>query len=489
MSSENNKPIISKAQVLLKEYGHDVKTGHLYEIFSKLAGESSWNVAKVKKTSFLEKVVGLFSSGEKAAYSKEVNSARVAYLKSIQDQNIDFDLGLLVESNKLLKKDFTKEPNAIFVGSLGSGKSVAMANSLVSWVARHKENGLVFLVDHLKGASDYHSLFDYDNVYPILNSEQGLLSAIDMLYDELLARRESFSLNKSENIYDYERKTKNQLNQCVIAFEEFHSVPNRILNYANNYQVEGTPAYKLHQIMRTGRSYGIWVWAASQRATFSEIPANLLSNFVNRFVFRSSKSEVGILLSDLQKITEISSNEKGKCNSNEGVVQFPFFNKEEQKEILMSDSKNLKFNCLFLTPKKIDSYLSGKSLEMQLEHKSVLELCRSIDTLPPEKVLEKLHQSMGDKVGIVEPNNPYMLSLIIKKQGGVRIAVMFRGFNDPLSAKHLGLVKKSLEVYDCYRGIIYTSKQDISDELYKIALDNKIEIIDKEDLIRLAIHK
>ena len=50
--SEENKAIIKKTKELLEEYGYDVKNSHLYEVFSKLSGESSWNVASAKKTSF-----------------------------------------------------------------------------------------------------------------------------------------------------------------------------------------------------------------------------------------------------------------------------------------------------------------------------------------------------------------------------------------------------------------------------------------------------
>jgi hypothetical protein len=54
MSFENNSDLIKKTKQLLKEYGYDVKTGHLFEVFSKLAGEKSYNVAKTKNISFEE---------------------------------------------------------------------------------------------------------------------------------------------------------------------------------------------------------------------------------------------------------------------------------------------------------------------------------------------------------------------------------------------------------------------------------------------------
>lgn len=343
MSNEYNKPIIAKAQALLREYGHEVKTGHLYEVFSKLAGEPSWNVAKAKQTSFLDKVLSVFYFGNKSGYSEEVKESRIAYLNSIKDQTSNFDLGLHLESKKIINKDFTKEPNALFVGSLGTGKTVSMVNSLVSWVARNKENGLVFLVDPLKGAVDYQELFDYDNVYPVLNSNKGVISTIDLVYKELTSRREAFVSVKAENIYDYEKKTKIKLNYCLIAFEEFHAIPT-LINYEDNYKTEGTTAYKLSQIMRLGRSLGVWVWAASQKASSREIPAHLLVSFANKFVFRTSKTESIYLLGN-QSAAELPIESRGRCASLEGVLQFPYFDKEEQKEILYSSKGLLKFQC------------------------------------------------------------------------------------------------------------------------------------------------
>ncbi len=52
MSTEDNKFIIKKAHEILKSYGYDVKTGHLYEMFSKLSDEASWNVASSKNLDF-----------------------------------------------------------------------------------------------------------------------------------------------------------------------------------------------------------------------------------------------------------------------------------------------------------------------------------------------------------------------------------------------------------------------------------------------------
>lgn len=44
----DNKKLAQSAQTILKEQGHDISLGHVYELFSKLAGANSWNVAKAQ---------------------------------------------------------------------------------------------------------------------------------------------------------------------------------------------------------------------------------------------------------------------------------------------------------------------------------------------------------------------------------------------------------------------------------------------------------
>ena len=44
----DSKLLATTAHKLLKEMGHEMPLGHVYELFSKLSGHKSWNVAKTK---------------------------------------------------------------------------------------------------------------------------------------------------------------------------------------------------------------------------------------------------------------------------------------------------------------------------------------------------------------------------------------------------------------------------------------------------------
>lgn len=58
-----NKEIVKKSQEILEGMGYTVKTGHLYELFSQLAGFKSWNVAKVKGAKFIKLITESIQPG------------------------------------------------------------------------------------------------------------------------------------------------------------------------------------------------------------------------------------------------------------------------------------------------------------------------------------------------------------------------------------------------------------------------------------------
>lgn len=75
--SPSNKVIVEKAQNILEEYGYKVKTGHLYELFSKLSNEKSYNVAKAKNVSFADQLnLSSTENSSEAMNSKDSLSSR-----------------------------------------------------------------------------------------------------------------------------------------------------------------------------------------------------------------------------------------------------------------------------------------------------------------------------------------------------------------------------------------------------------------------------
>lgn len=356
MSSDKNKNIIEQAKTILEKQGYKVKTGHLYELFSKLVGESSWNVAKAKNSNF-EKVLNFFKEEIPPAPNNNSKLNIKDLEKLIQEGLLKdkFLMGQINESGQLLVKDFFTEPNALFAGSMGSGKTIALMTMISTWLMGNSENSQLFIVDTLKGAMDYKNLFQFKQVHQI-DTQDKINHLIDLLYDEAMARKEELTSVQAANIKDYELKKGKTISRCLVVFEEFHSIPYGSLDFDNQYKVQGSSANKLHTLFRIGRSLGIWFLMATQKATASDIPPSLIANAVNKMVFRISKAESSYLLGNI-KAGELTASDRGVAESDWGKIVFSYFSPEDLNKLLLKYVKNLEVEGLVITSEKISKKL------------------------------------------------------------------------------------------------------------------------------------
>lgn len=410
------------------------------------------------------------------------------YLRDLEEDEFRdrWNLGVCeANGGSWLLKDFTKEPNAVFIGAMGSGKSVAANYTIMSWMLANSDQTVLFITDTVKGANDYQALFEYEQVYPI-HSEAGVHRVLDLMYDEVMARREAFNEVQAESIIEYERKTGKKLSRIVLLMEEFHAIPYALLNYDKDYKIELTSAFKFHQIMRIGRSMGAWVVACSQKGTKSDIPSEIIPNFTQKQIFRVSKAEAAYFLSDV-KASEIRSDQKGRCETDYGSVQFPYMPMGTQRQLLKKYMKPLESECCYLTPKLIEDYLNGKSTEELYRLKKLDQLVQGIEAFDHELVVAMMHKKLGHKVTPVDSKiDPFGISLILDWPNKGRVAVMIRVGKAKLTGKHLHKLSKGMDAMGCQRGILYTSAEDLPQSLYKNAGDRGIEIVDHEDMLRLA---
>lgn len=403
-----------------------------------------------------------------------------------------WNLGVLESRSWNLVK-MTQSPNAIFLGAMGSGKSVAANFSILTWMLANSDQTVLFIADTLKGANDYQALFDYPQVYPVLSSEAGIHRVIDLIYDEAMARREAFNEVQAENIHEYEKKMKKKtgnpnfkLARCVLLMEEFHSIPYNILNFDKDFKIPNTSAFKFHQIMRIGRSFGTWVVACSQKGTKSDVPPEVIPNFTQKQIFRVNRNEAAYFLSDT-KAADIRSDQKGRCETDYGTCQFPYVPMSTQEKLLKKYMKPLDAECAYLTPKLIEDYLGGRSTEELYRLKKLPDLIEGIESYDADLVVSMLHKKLGHKVTQVDSKiDPFGISLVVDWPNKGKIAVMIRAGAKKITGKHLHKLSKGMQNMGCDRGILYTSAEDLPQAVYKNAIDLKIEVVDHEDMLRLA---
>lgn len=386
--------------------------------------------------------------------------------------------------------------NALYVGSMGSGKSKAAVFSLITWFAANSDQTLLFIVDPLKGANDYNSLLDsdskgkklYKQIYPILSSEQGIIRLVDLLYDEAMTRREKFNEVQAESFLDYEKKTGKKIARIITLMEEFHAIPYAIMNFYPDFKTDLTTANKFHTLMRIGRSYGINFIACTQKSTKSDIPPEMTPNFVNKNVFRVSRGEAAYLLGD-NKAAEITPQQQGRCITEYGPAQFPLFTPETEKRILKKYGKPLSAECFYLTHDIIVDVLSGKSTKDQYKHKKLTDLIKGIESYNTELVITLLHEKQGHRVEPIDSKiDNFGISHIIHWNNDIKVAVLTRclAHGKKITGKHIGRLKKAMDMYECTHGIIYTSLTDLPNSLYKVANPIGIEIVDHDDMFKLA---
>ena len=132
--------------------------------------------------------------------------------------------------------------------------------------------------------------------------------------------------------------------------------------------------------------------------------------------------------------------------------------------------------------------------QVLIKNAQLVSLVENLISLPGHLIIKELHLRL--KHNIEEKNyltDPYGISQVVNWTGKGKVAVMTRlGLiknkldYHKINSKHIRNLSKAMDVYGCTRGILYTSLEDIPATLYKQAIDYNIEIVDFEDLLRLA---
>lgn len=298
---KDNKDIIDKSKKILTEFGYDIKTSHLYELYSKLNDEASWNVAKAKNIQFSnvlnqEEVIKQYQNEQESNF---YTSSLKEYLSDLKSRyfNDVFNLGLIDQpqdikhsvlkniftfKNKLKKwffRDFADTPNAIFFGKMGSGKSMACRFTLLTWMLANSYKTQLFIVSPSKN-SKFEIFYKKDklgnNKYgqvmevPIENLTK-IQSLIELVWKEYKSRNELYNKENVYSLKSYERNTKDTSNRIVILIESFEQLL-RIINFEEEWKKEGTTSRKLFTLLMAGRSCGIWFLACSEREDRPESP-------------------------------------------------------------------------------------------------------------------------------------------------------------------------------------------------------------------------
>lgn len=358
-----------------------------------------------------------------------------SYLKMIEDGGFDdrFCYGISQRDRgfKLLNP-FT-DPGALYCGKMGSGKSIAMKFTIFTHLLANSEKTIYILYDQIKGMADYKIMFGLkENVAVAVDDENKIVPVIEMLYGEMLARRAEFSkANSSNGVPEYEAymRKKNSsypgLARIVFAAEEFHTITSsEKIKFAYKSETEGTVAWKLKTLMRVGRSYGILILAATQRAGSDDFPASLRPGISMMMSFKvASANDVAFMGSELASAADIPDGMSGRCvGSNTGFMQFPFIPDSTGVKMIEKYYKPLKAKLIKYQMKDFHTAFAGKGNDGMVEVLDFETVMKNYQQYDFNKIAEKYLKAFGFEL---EPQeNPAYIANFIARRDGESFAIV-----------------------------------------------------------------
>lgn len=399
--------------------------------------------------------------------------------------------GVAEDRRGFLTVDPVQQPGALYCGGMGSGKSIAMRSTLITHMAANSENTIYLLVDALKGMTDYALLFPYTkNVATALGETAKLIPVIEMVYQECMARKDEFSKVNAPNIYEYE-KIKRQENpnypglaRIILAIEEFHSVPNAdVIKYHMNVDRSGSAAAMLKDLLRVGRSYGIQLLAATQRATSDDFPSSLKPGITQLMAFRVNNPGDATAI-NLPLAADIRMEQRGRCVYEGGFIQFPFIDDVTGKEILKKYYKPLKAQLLRYNLEDYHQAFSGEGNTGMVKVKTLKSLIDNFNSFKVEDIIARLLEAFDFKVQ--HQNNKALPVNLLAERNNTLYGVMILQGRSGGSKKAVESFKEGCRLLNCQSMIAISMDSMIPSEVAAARKEMNGYDLDVEDLQRIA---
>lgn len=363
--------------------------------------------------------------------------------------------GISDDKRGFLTVDPVENPGALYCGGMGSGKSIAMRFTVITHFIANSENTIYILVDTIKGMTDYVPLFKYrDNVAVALNDPAKLIAVIEMLTTEMHARKEAFSKIGANNIYKYEKIMKEMnpsypgLARILLCVEEFHTVTtSELIKYTHNVDKPGTAAFLLKEMLKVGRSYGITMLAATQRATSDDFPNSLKPGITQTMAFRVNTPTDASAI-NLSHASDIRMDQRGRCAYESGFIQFPFIDDKTADQLLEKYNKPLRAELLRYKIKDYQIAFEGEGNEGMVQIKTFKSLFDNWQQFNADDIISRLLRYF--EFDVKKQKNPgYNIQLLASRDNlkyGVYIIKQTQGYT---SDKAMASVIESAKILGC----------------------------------------
>jgi hypothetical protein len=419
-----------------------------------------------------------------------------SYLKMLEKGSFKdvFNFGIAEATRGFLLVNPLTDPGALYCGGMGSGKSQAMKFTLITHLIANSRNTIYLLYDGFKGMADYKIMFDLkDNVAYAINDPSKIVPIIDMVHGEMMARKEEFAKYNASSIKEYDtmmlQKDPNYkgLARIVLAMEEFHSIPNsEYVKFAYLVDNPGSVANQMKELMRVGRSYGLTLIAATQRAVSDDFPSTLKPGISQMMAFRvTNPNDVSAL--GLTHAQDIRQGMSGRCAYQNGFIQFPYFGDTDAVPawLIKKYYKPLEAKTLKYSINDFHKAFSGEGNDGVLLVKPFKDIVNNAKQFNHIKIAERFLKSFNFKVED-QKNEAFMCNFIAERDGIKYAGLVITNSSTMSSEKAAQSFKEAQLHFNADSVIAICVDKQISSYISKFVNSVKGIVVDNEDLLKIA---
>lgn len=414
-----------------------------------------------------------------------------SYEEMIRNNSFDdkFCYGISQEARGFHLLNPFEKPGALYVGAMGSGKSQGMRFTILTHMLTNSEKTVYLLYDQVKDMGDYKIMFPLrSNVAKALGDGTKIIPIIEMLYSEILARQVEFRKYTAADLRDYEKIMKKNnpnfegLARIVFAAEEFHAITsNPTLNFQYKNDVEGTAAWKLRQIMRIGRSYGVFLLAATQRFTSDDFPTALKPAIAMQMCFRAA-TVADVSFMGLSQAVDIQI--PGRCAYVGGsYIQYPWMPDSSAQNLLNKYFKPLKAKLLKYQMDDYHTAFESEGNEGLVDVLSFENVTKNYQQYSFPKICSKFLNAFDFTVE--KQQKPALIANFIATRNSEKYAVVcFADQRDVNPDKQIAGLKNVLNLLNVDKILVFFAEQQPPS--IKGNLPSGSLVIDKHDLLSMA---
>jgi len=384
------------------------------------------------------------------------------------------------------------DPGALYCGGMGSGKSIAMKFTLITHMLANSENTIYILFDGLKGMSDYKLMFKYTkNVAYAINDMAKIVPVIDMVHAEMMSRKVEFSRVGAANYIEYDKIMKakdpshKSISRIVLACEEFHSIPNsEYVKFPFMVDNQGSVAFQLKELMRVGRSYGLTLLAATQRAVSDDFPSSLKAGISQMMAFRVNNiNDVSAM--NVAHAADIRPGNPGRCAYMDGFIQFPYMEDEVAEFLLNKFYKPFNAKLLKYQVEDYQKAFLGEGNEGVLYVKPYTEILKNYKQFNQVKIAERFLKAFGFKTKD-QTIKAYNCNLLAERDGRKYVVLVITDSATMGTAKAASSLKESIVQLKQDSAIVISIDKQVPSAFTSMISSVNGYTIDVEDFYKAA---